>query len=99
MMNTVIKTSLVWFCISLALILGTKSHERNHFREALKHGGMSTEFIDADKAVDYRLVDFDEKTMDMTEDGTITRKDRSKFNVEVPCYFVQGYGCFVGKGA
>ena len=87
--------------------IATSKIERHLFQKELENGVMRKASVNLTHAIHRGLVDYDDQTMniDQGEGGTIVYQFnlRDEFGisdlVELPCYSVDKYGCFVGKGA
>lgn len=78
-----------------------------HFKKVLENGVMSKASVNLTHAIHKGLVEYDDKTMNINqgESGTIVYQFnlRDEFGisdlVDLPCYLVDKYGCFIGKKA
>jgi|LakMenEpi03Aug12_release.lakeMendotaPanAssembly.Ray.scaffolds.fasta_scaffold2056843_1 hypothetical protein len=90
----------------VAFALGVYA-ESLHFKKVLKNGVMSKASVNLTHAIDEGLVEYDDKTMNTRqgEGGMVVYHYnlRDEFGisdlVDLPCYLVDKYGCFIGKGA
>ncbi len=90
----------------VAFALGVYA-ETLHFKRVLENGVMSKASVNLTHAIHRGLVEYDDKTMniDQGEGGIIVYhfnlRDELGISdlVELPCYLVDKYGCFLGKGA
>ena len=92
--------------VLVAFALGVYA-ETLHFKRVLENGVMSKASVNLTHAIEEGLVEYDDKIMNTRkgEGGMVIYHYnlRDEFGisdlVDLPCYLVDKYGCFLGKGA